>query len=117
MKCSSYSRDKSAVWPSIQLADDYPPIQFTLYSDVGDHYDWHQDYYEGDEDENDGFIRKLSISLLEYEGAEFFIKDGSDTNVRVFQKFGDFIIFPSDVEHRVNELRSGDIFSDLVWRY
>ena len=108
-------------WPSVQLADDYPPIQFTLYSDVGDHYDWHQDYYKGDEDENDGFIRKLSISLClshsdEYEGAEFFIKDGSDTNVRVFHMmFGDFIVFPSDVEHRVNELRSGERVSLVTW--
>ena len=72
-------------------------------------------------EEHDDYIRKISISVClshddEYEGAELFVKDGSETNVRVFKmKYGDFVIFPSDVEHRVNELRSGERVSLVAW--
>mgnify|MGYP001231425916 CR=1 FL=1 len=94
--------------------------QFTIYADPGAHYDWHQDHYEEDGPE-DGFTRTVSISLCMsptdfYEGAEFFIKDESETNIRVFKMgYGDFIIFPSTAEHRVNELREGERGSLVVW--
>ena len=41
------------------LDDDNPSIQFTMYADEGDHYDWHKDQYE----EHDDYIRKVSISV------------------------------------------------------
>ena len=93
--------------------------QVTLYDDTDDHYDWHQDRYEDDED--DQFHRHLSLSICLspsefYEGAEFFIKDGSEQNVRVFKmKYGEFIIFPSLKEHKVNALREGSRLSLVVW--
>ncbi len=100
---------------------DYAPDwQYTVYIDPNDHYDWHQDFYEEDEKDED-FKRTLSASFCLssddcYEGAEFFIKDQSETNVRVFKmRYGDFILFPSDVEHRVNALRSGERISLVVW--
>ena len=97
-----------------------PEHQYTVYQDTEDHYDWHQDHYEEDEPDED-FQRTLSLSLCLsaddfYEGAEFFIKDGSETNVRVFKmRYGDFIIFPAETEHRVNALRSGVRCSLVVW--
>ena len=96
-----------------------PEHQYTVYQDPNDHYDWHQDFYEDEPDED--FRRTLSLSLCLsaddfYEGAEFFIKDGSETNVRVFKmRYGDFIIFPAETEHRVNALRSGVRCSLVVW--
>ena len=49
-------------------------------------------------------------------GAELFIKDGSDSNIRVFKmKYGDFVVFPSKCEHRVNMLREGNRYSLVVW--
>lgn len=109
-----------ALWEIPDIDTAYPDIQYTLYNEPSDHYDWHQDHYD-DEEDIDGFHRKVSLSLClshddMYEGAEFFIKDGSDSNVRYFKmKYGDFIVFPSDVEHRVNALRSGERLSLVVW--
>ena len=99
---------------------DYAPDwQWTVYSDPDDHYTWHKD--EDEEDPCEDFIRNISISICMsaselYEGAEFFIKDGSETNIRVFKMgFGEFIIFPSEIEHRVNSLREGERESLVVW--
>ena len=95
-----------------------PDWQWTVYDDIDDHYNWHKDE---DEDDLTDFQRKLSISICMtpselYEGAEFFIKDGSETNIRVFKMgYGEFIIFPADIEHRVNALRAGTRESLVVW--
>lgn len=95
--------------------------QITLYDDTNDHYDWHQDRFEDDELDEDRFVRELSMSICLsptefYEGAEFFIEDGSDTNIRVFKmKYGDFCIFPSTVNHKVNPLREGERLSLVAW--
>lgn len=104
----------------VDIDDCHPPdVQFTVYQDFEDHYDWHQDQYS--DDDYCGFTRNLSFSLCLspsdfYEGAEFFIKDGNERNVRVFKmRYGDFIFFPSDVEHKVNALRSGARESLVIW--
>ena len=102
------------------VVDTRPSTQYTVYKSFRDHYDWHQDYYEEDPADED-LIRLISISVClshddMYEGAEFCIKDGCDYNVRQFKmKYGDFIIFPSHIEHRVNALRSGERISLVNW--
>ena len=104
----------------LDISNSAVEYQYTVYSNPNDHYDWHQDYYPEDIDDVD-FIRTLSISVCltpddVYDGAEFFIKDGNEANVRVFKmKFGDFIVFPSTCEHRVNALREGERVSLVVW--
>lgn len=103
---------------NLNISDSAREYQFTIYDEVTDHYDWHQDYY--DDDVTD-FVRELSISVClssseMYDGAELFIKDGSDSNIRVFKmKYGDFVVFPSKCEHRVNMLREGNRYSLVVW--
>ena len=103
----------------LDISDKPPEYQYTLYSDPNDHYDWHQDHYEDDEPTD--YRRTLSLSLCltasdMYEGAELFVKDGDDLNVRVFKMgFGEFVIFPSEIEHRVNALRAGERSSLVIW--
>lgn len=103
---------------NLNISDSAREYQFTIYDEVTDHYDWHQDYYE---DDITDFVRELSISVClscseMYEGAELFIKDGSSANIRVFKmKYGDFVIFPSNCEHRVNMLREGTRYSLVIW--
>jgi len=103
---------------NLDISDKAREYQFTVYDDLDDHYDWHQDIY--DDDETD-FARELSISVClssseMYDGAELFVKDGSDSNVRVFKmKYGDFVVFPSVCEHRVNALREGRRESLVIW--
>ena len=105
---------------NLNISNSAVEYQYTVYSNPDDHYDWHQDYYPEDIDEVD-FVRTLSISVCltpddVYDGAEFFIKDGNEANIRVFKmKFGDFIVFPSTCEHRVNALREGERVSLVVW--
>jgi len=100
------------------ISDSAIEYQYTIYNNPTDHYDWHQDFYDDDEDE---FVRTLSISVCLspselYDGAEFFIKDGNDLNVRTFKmQYGDFIVFPSTCEHRVNMLREGERISLVIW--
>tara|TARA_B100001094_G_scaffold321444_1_gene369187 strand:- start:454 stop:1113 length:660 start_codon:yes stop_codon:yes gene_type:complete len=102
------------------LVDTKPSIQYTVYKSFRDHYDWHQDYYD-DEPVDENLIRLISISVClshddMYEGAEFCIKDGCNYNVRQFKmKYGEFIIFPSRIQHRVNALRSGERISLVNW--
>ena len=104
----------------LNISDNAIEYQYTIYNDPSDHYDWHQDSYD-DDDNADEFIRTLSISVCLssselYEGAEFFIKDGNDLNVRTFKmQYGDFIVFPSTCEHRVNMLREGERISLVIW--
>ena len=103
---------------NLDISDKAREYQFTVYDDVNDHYGWHQDRYEDDKTD---FVRKLSISVClssseMYDGAELFVKDGSDSNVRVFKmKYGDFVVFPSKCEHRVNALREGRRVSLVIW--
>lgn len=105
---------------NLPIFDPPPEYQYTVYKNVDDHYDWHRDFYPEDSETSD-YKRNVSLSLClspaeMYQGAELFIKDGTDLNVRVFKmRFGDFLIFPSDVEHRVNALRSGVRASLVVW--
>lgn len=103
---------------NLDITDGAIEYQYTIYNNPTDHYDWHQDYYDDDAAE---FVRKLSISVClssseQYDGAEFFIKDGNELNVRTFKmKYGDFIVFPSSCEHRVNMLREGERISLVIW--
>lgn len=98
--------------------DEPEAFQYTTYNGQSTHYDWHKDMYKDDEDE---FIRTLSLSICLspidcYLGGEFFIKDGCEQNVRVFKMgIGDFIVFPSDNDHKVNALRDGVRSSLVVW--
>ena len=100
------------------ISDNAIEYQYTIYNNPTDHYDWHQDFYDDDDDE---FVRTLSISVCLssselYDGAEFFIKDGNDLNVRTFKmQYGDFIVFPATCEHRVNMLREGERISLVIW--
>jgi len=102
----------------LDISDNAIEYQYTIYNNPTDHYDWHQDFYDDDDDE---FVRTLSISVCLssselYDGAEFFIKDGNDLNVRTFKmQYGDFIVFPATCEHRVNMLREGERISLVIW--
>ena len=105
---------------NLDISDSAIEYQYTIYNNPTDHYDWHQDFYD-DDDDDDEFVRTLSISVCLssselYDGAEFFIKDGNDLNVRTFKmQYGDFVVFPSTCEHRVNMLREGERISLVIW--
>jgi|TARA_R100000988_G_C3985000_1_gene159159 PKHD-type hydroxylase len=97
-------------------------FQFTKYEGTQkQHYDWHTD--SGDADEN-GLIRKISASLIlanddEYEGGDFQIcipnpKENKTINIKLKQK-GTMIFFPSFVWHRVVPVTKGTRYSLVCW--
>ena len=97
-------------------------FQFTKYEgNQKQHYDWHTD--SGDADEN-GLTRKISASLIlanddEYEGGDFQIcipnpNQNKIINIKLKQK-GTMIFFPSFVWHRVVPVTKGTRYSLVCW--
>ena len=111
------------------------PIQFTKYK-LNQYYDWHADSYhkpynkKGNKNE-DGKIRKLSMTLQltdgsEYEGGELeFDFRNYDPPLRDEDKHlkqakeilakGSIIVFPSFVWNRVKPVRKGTRYSLVMW--
>lgn len=92
-------------------------IQFTVYNPPDNHYQWHIDIAEFDDDRN---IRKLSIvmglsSTKDYGGGEFQIIFPTK-KVKTFKlNAGDVIIFPSTIPHRVRPVKWGRRISLVGW--
>jgi PKHD-type hydroxylase len=91
-------------------------IQIARYGVEG-HYDWHRDNAIR-QTEN---VRKLSISILlndpaEFEGGQLEIKDSNgDTLNNLLKNQGDIIVFPSYLEHRVSPVVLGTRYSAVTW--
>ena len=108
--------------------------QFTKYK-LYQYYDWHCDSwskpYEKENKNEDGKIRKLSMTLQltdgsEYEGGELeFDFRNYDPNMREEHKHckkaieilpkGSIIVFPSFVWHRVKPVTKGVRYSLVMW--
>jgi PKHD-type hydroxylase len=88
-------------------------IQFTIYDNKKDHYDWHIDKILGNQ------IRKLSIIVQlskesDYEGCDFECKFGTNSDI-LSKSQGTVIAFPSYVLHKVNPLKKGKRYSLVAW--
>lgn len=89
-------------------------IQFAQYG-VGQHYDWHVDYFPLAGQETD---RKVSVVCLLNDPGEF---EGGVFQVRLYSEFtaplekGSIIAFPSILEHRVTPVTSGVRYSATMW--
>lgn len=91
-------------------------IQFTEYSEIDDHYDWHTDCSQGN------IVRKLSFSIQlsdskDYEGCEiqFNYNEKSENKNDDAKQQGSAISFPSYMSHQVTPLISGKRYSLVVW--
>lgn len=90
-------------------------MQYTVYRDTGDHYDWHVDRGAG----ASLAPRKLSLVLQlsdpsEYEGGDLELMYGQ-TPVKIEKKKGLVAAFPSFVLHRVTPVTSGTRRTLVVW--
>lgn len=87
-------------------------LQYTKYSGKGHFYDWHRDTYpEEFYDQKTAPVRRISIvySLShksDFVGGEFQIEHKNSIYTRKFN-YGDFIVFPSNIKHRVKPLKTG----------
>jgi PKHD-type hydroxylase len=96
-------------------------LQYTKYIGKGHHYDWHRDHYDEEVyPGHSGNNRKLSMVYClsykkDYTGGEFQIKTSKgSTYTRKFD-YGDFIVFPSKILHRVKPLKSGTRTTLVGW--
>jgi PKHD-type hydroxylase len=93
-------------------------IQFTHYSE-GDFYTWHID--SDTELLSDNFTRKLSVIMClsskdDYEGGELEMFYPASTFKYSFKlDYGDVLVFPSIIQHRVKKIKSGNRFSLVGW--
>jgi len=93
-------------------------IQFTLYDTENDHYNWHIDTNADDLKTN--FVRKLSIvmclsSIDDYEGGEFEIYYPHSLKETKKLDYGDVVVFPSIIPHKVRPIKSGKRYSLVGW--
>ena len=94
-------------------------IQYTIYDGSGTYYDWHSDFSP---DFNTDFVRKLSISLMlssanDYEGGELelYMGMGDNKNRKFKLDVGDLVVFPSNMWHKVNPIKSGKRICLVGW--
>ena len=105
-------------------------IQYTSYG-VGQHYNWHNDTIRANDDGVPS-IRKLSMTIVlndEFEGGEFeigenqgFIDNLGKYNLQLrTHKFnlkkGDMVVFPSNLDHRVNIVTQGQRNVLVAWAW
>jgi len=89
-------------------------IQFTQYTEINDHYDWHTDSGPNTNP------RKLSIVIQlsdpkDYEGCELTFLNQTDEFTKELKKQGSLIIFPSYLAHKVIPLIKGKRYSLVCW--
>lgn len=94
-------------------------IQVTKYSKIGHHYDWHPDYDERCQDNNELRLITLVYCLShrdDYGGGELVLrKENPKTEIPFKFDYGDFIVFPSDRWHKVTPLTNGARMTLVGW--
>lgn len=95
-------------------------IQFTKYIGKGDHYNWHKDCYEEENENVSPNFRRISVVYClskksDYTGGEFQIRTKNNGVYTTKFDYGDFIVFPSDKLHRVKPLKSGSRITMVGW--
>ena len=102
---------------AFNLSENQPIMQYTEYhADNQDHYDWHHDI---DWSRNDGFNRKLSVTIQlsdskEYEGGEFEFEEVQTPPAELREK-GSVLVFASYLRHRVKPVTKGIRKSLVTW--
>lgn len=89
-------------------------MQYTVYTNNNDHYDWHLDSGEGNT-----VPRKLSLTVQlsdpsEYEGGDLQLQVSKDPTIMQRTK-GLVVAFPSYTLHRVTPVTAGTRRSLVVW--
>ena len=98
----------------------FEQLQYTVYGQGGDHYNWHHDKFNEPLPDNPHTMlpRKLSFSLIlsdssEYTGGEFQYMSCGAT-IEPQQEKGALFVFPSWVNHTVKPVTSG-LRKSIVW--
>jgi len=91
-------------------------IQYTVYSNAGDHYSWHTDTFF----DQSPFQRKLSVTLQltdpsTYKGGDFELLQRHEYSLEELRQKGNVLVFPSFLSHRVTPVIEGERKSIVAW--
>ena len=90
---------------------------------LNDHYEWHNDMVQDVDAKPSKKCRKLSLSLVlndDYAGGSFEVGHfhrGEILKTTMPLAKGDIIVFPSQMEHRVNPILSGERKVIVAWAW
>ena len=91
------------------------PFQFTEYM-VGDYFDWHKDTIANIVKQEERYYSMVIQLNNEYDGGNLELKlTGDDTSTIVEKGIGNLIIFLSNIEHRVTNVKSGTRYTLVNW--
>ena len=119
------------IWPFMEVANELSgqmfdierveDIQITKYG-VGSFYEFHVDSYSSHHfKDSHGKVRKLSMTVQlndDYEGGEFQVARccKGKLQIETLEKAkGTVIVFPSNLEHRIKKVTSGERYSLVAW--
>ena len=90
---------------------------------LNDHYEWHNDMVQDVDAKPTKKCRKLSMSLIlndDYAGGSFEVGHfhrGEILKTTMPLKKGEIVVFPSQMEHRVNPILSGERKVIVAWAW
>ena len=94
-------------------------VQFVHYP-LGGKFDWHQDIIgmRPGQTKTRGLTFSMNLSDSdEYEGGNLILKLSEDKNINLGREKGSWIVFPSFIRHRVDEVTRGSREAIVVWSY
>ena len=80
-------------------------------------YNWHTDGEPSNPIRDIKLTCLLNLSESDYDGGNLKLFDGKDVDINVFNKPGAAVVFPSFINHRVTNLKSGERHSLAIWWY
>jgi PKHD-type hydroxylase len=98
---------------------DISEVQFVHYP-LGGKFDWHQDIigFRPGETKTRGLTFSMNLSESdEYEGGNLTLKLSENKTMNLSREKGSWIVFPSFVKHRVDEVTRGHRNAMVVWSY
>jgi len=90
------------------------PFQFTEYK-VGDYFHWHRDTLGKVVTQEDRYCSMVIQLNDKYDGGNLELKISDTDILKVERGVGDLIIFLSNIEHRVTDVKVGDRYTLVNW--
>lgn len=94
-------------------------VQFVHYP-LGGKFNWHHDIigFKPGQLKTRGLTFSMNLSdSAEYEGGNLTLKLSEDATMNLCREKGSWIIFPSFIRHRVDEVTRGEREAIVVWSY
>ena len=89
-------------------------FQFTEYNPT-DQFGWHTDVYDGKITNEDRYCSLVILLNDNYEDGNLELKNSKDELITIEKSAGNLVLFLSDIEHRVQPVKSGIRYTLVNW--